>query len=282
MAFTTIVSTETLAQHLDDPDWVILDARFTLDDERWGRTQYDQSHIPGALYADLATDLAGTIIPGRTGRRPLPTPETFAETLSRWGIDGHTQVVAYDDKGGLMAASRAWWMLRWLGHDRVAVLDGGWGQWLAEERIVTDEVAARTPRKFEARERPALFASLEDVDAARNDPGYAVFDSRSEEGFHGLGVYQDPVRGHIPGARLANRADTLGADGRFRPPRELRAHYEQLLGDVAPERAIFYCGSGVTAAQNLVALAHAGLGDARHYIGSWSEWILDPARPVAL
>lgn len=282
MAFTTIVSTETLANHLDDPDWVILDARFTLDDEQWGRAQYDQSHIPHALYADLATDLAGPIIPGRTGRRPLPTPEAFAATLSRWGIDEHTQVVAYDDKGGLMAASRTWWMLRWLGHARVAVLDGGWGQWVSESRAVASEVVERPPRNFSPRERPELFASQADVDAARTDSDYAVFDSRSEEGFHGLGVYQDPVRGHIPGARLANRADTLGPDGRFRPPQELRAHYERLLGNVAPERTIFYCGSGVTAAQNLVALAHAGLGDARHYIGSWSEWILDPARPVAL
>lgn len=280
--YTTTVSTEVLAQHLNDPDWVILDARFTLDDEQWGRSEYEKSHIPGASYADLALDLGGPIIPGKTGRRPLPTPETFAATLSRWGINAQTQVVTYDANGGLMAASRAWWMLRWLGHDAVAVLDGGWPQWVAEERPVNAEPASRAPRHFKAHERPELFASLDDVDSARLDPDWAVFDSRSEDGFHGLGVYQDPVRGHIPGARLANRADTLGADGRLRPATELRSHFKQLLGDVPPERAIFYCGSGVTAAQNLLALAHTGLGDARHYIGSWSEWILDPNRPVAL
>lgn len=282
MAYSTITSTETLAEHLDDPDWVILDARFTLDDEQWGKAEYQKSHVPGAIYADLAHDLAGTIVAGRTGRRPLPDPSTFAATLSAWGIDGTTQVVVYDAKGGLMAASRAWWMLRWLGHDAVAVLDGGWPQWIAEGRTVTAETRSRAPRHFEARERPERVASLADVDLARTDPRAAVFDSRSAEGFHGLGVYQDPVRGHIPGARLANRADTLAEDGRLRPPEELRAHYRRLLGDVPPERAIFYCGSGVTAAQNLLALAHAGLGDARHYIGSWSEWILDPKRPVAL
>ena len=282
MAYNTIVSTEILSQHLDDPDWLVLDARFTLDDEQWGRVEYEKSHIPGAVYADLASDLAGPIIPGVTGRRPLPTPKDFAATLSRWGVNEKTQVVTYDTKGGLMAASRAWWMLRWLGHDSVAVLDGGWPQWLAEERATTAEVPTRTPRRFVAKLRPELFASLDDVEAARIDPDFAVFDSRSEEGYHGQGVYQDPVRGHIPGARLANRADTLGPDGRLRPPSELRAHYESLLGEVPPARTIFYCGSGVTAAQNLLALAHAGLGDARHYIGSWSEWILDPARPVAL
>lgn len=282
MAYHTIVSTEVLSQHLHDPDWLILDARFTLDDEQWGRTEYETSHIPGAIYADLATDLAGPIIPGVTGRRPLPTPENFAATLSRWGVNEKTQVVTYDAKGGLMAASRAWWMLRWLGHDSVAVLDGGWPQWQAEGLATTAEVQTRSPRRFVARLRPELFASLGDVEVARTDPDYAVFDSRSEEGYHGQGVYQDPVRGHIPGARLANRADTLDPDGCLRSPSELRAHYESLLGKVPPERAIFYCGSGVTAAQNLLALAHAGLGDARHYIGSWSEWILDPARPVAL
>ena len=282
MAYTTIIPTAALTPHLDDPDWVVIDARFTLDDEAWGQGEYGLSHIPGAIYAHLGNDLAGPIVAGRTGRRPLPDPATFAATLSAWGIDAGTQVVVYDASGGLMAASRLWWMLRWLGHDAVAVLDGGWPQWIAEDRPVNAEIRSRPPRQFTAHLRPELVATLEDVDVARTDPRSAVFDSRSAEGFHGLGVYQDPVRGHIPGARLANRADTLAADGRLRQPDELRAHYEHLFGDIPPERVIFYCGSGVTAAQNLLALAHAGLGNARHYIGSWSEWILDPQRPVAL
>ena len=282
MAFQTVISQSALAANLDNPDWLVLDARFTLADEEWGRREYERAHIPGALYADLATDLGGAVVHGKTGRRPLPPFELWRETLSHWGVGPQTQVVTYDATGGLMAAARAWWMLRWAGHDNVAVLDGGWRHWLAAQNPVRGGAEVRAPATFSGRKRPELFADLALVDSVRLDPAWAVFDSRSEEGFHGLGVYQDPVRGHIPGARLANRADTLDADGRFRSPAELRAHYLALFGGVPPERVVFYCGSGVTAAQNLVALAHAGLGDARHFIGSWSEWILDPARPVEL
>lgn len=282
MSLNAIVSTETLAAHLDDPDWLALDARFTLADETWGQRVHAESHIPGALYANLATDLAGEIAPGRTGRRPLPAFASWRATLSRWGVTPRTQVVVYDASGGMMAAARVWWMLRWAGHDAAAVLDGGWNQWLSEGRPTDARVAARAPSTYQGVERRELVADLALVERRREDPTWALFDSRSAEGFHGRGVYHDPVRGHIAGARLADRAATLRADGRFRTPEELRAHYLGLLGDVPPQRAIFYCGSGVTAAQNLVALAHAGLDGARHYVGSWSEWILDPARPIAL
>lgn len=287
MAYETILSTEALAAGLEAAaegraDWLVLDARFTLDDEDWGRRVHSESHIPGALFADLATDLSGPIVPGVTGRRPLPAFDVWSATLSRWGVTPETQIVTYDSSGGLMAAARLWWMLRWAGHDRVAVLDGGWQAWTSEGRPTDTSASARTPTSFQGRERTAFLADVGLVDEIRLDPAWALFDSRSEEGFHGRGVYQDPVRGHIPGARLANRADTLDGDGRFRSPDALRAHYAALFGDVPVERVVFYCGSGVTAAQNLLALAHAGLGDARHYVGSWSEWITDPSRPVAL
>lgn len=282
MPHTTIVAPHTLAEGLGRPDWLVLDARFSLDDEAWGRSAHAEAHIPGALYADLATDLAGAIVPGKTGRRPLPEFDVWRNTLSRWGVRPDTQVVVYDSAGGMMAAARVWWMLRWAGHRSAAVLDGGLPAWLAEGRPVDQTVAAHSPTSFAGRERADLIADLVLVDEHRRDPTWAVFDSRSEEGFHGRGVYHDPVRGHIAGARLADRAATLGPDGRFRAPEALRAHYLGLFGDVPTDRVIFYCGSGVTAAQNLVALAHAGLGDARHYVGSWSEWILDAARPVEL
>lgn len=282
MTYRTIIPTQALADHLGAPDWIVLDARFTLDNEEQGRTEYEHSHIFGAIYADLASDLAGPIVPGVTGRRPLPDIADFTETLSRWGIGPHTQVVTYDASGGLMAASRTWWMLRWAGHEAVAVLDGGWQAWTSEGRPVSNEIPSPARREFAARPRPELAVTVDDVDRARLDPEWAVFDARSEEGFHGRGVYHDPVRGHIPGARLANRADTLDVDGRFKSPAELREHFLGLAGAVRPERTIFYCGSGVTAAQDLVAFAHAGLGDARHYVGSWSEWIIDPERPVEL
>lgn len=282
ITYKTIISANELAEHLHDTNWVILDARFTLDDEAWGKSQYQAGHIPGAIYANLSTDLSGTVIPGHTGRRPLPEADVFANTLSRWGIGPHTQVIVYDASGGLMAAARTWWMLRWLGHDAVAVLDGGWPLWLKSGYPLSVEVPTPAAAVFVAKERTDYIATLPDVDKVRQDPAWAVFDSRSEEGFHGRGVYHDPVRGHILGARLANRADTLDSNGQFRSPAALRQHYTHLLGDVPIERTVFYCGSGVTAAQNLLAVAHAGLGDAKHYVGSWSEWIIDPTRPVEL
>jgi thiosulfate/3-mercaptopyruvate sulfurtransferase len=278
----TIISRELLAERLSDPDWLVLDARFTLDDDSWGRRAYEVAHIPGALYANLATDLAGEIVPHKTGRRPLPSFAAWRATLSRWGVTPRTQLVVYDAAGGMMAAARVWWMLRWAGHDAVAVLDGGLQGWIGSKGRLDTTVAERSASKFEGHERIELTADVALVGERRLDPNWAVFDSRSEEGFHGRGVYHDPVRGHIPGARLADRALTLNADGSFRSPEALRAHFAELFGDVPAEKVVFYCGSGVTAAQNLLALAYAGLGDARHYVGSWSEWILDPARPVAL
>ncbi|MGP2426479.1 sulfurtransferase [Yersinia sp. 2538 StPb PI] len=282
MTYKTIISAKELAEHLHDTDWVILDARFTLDDESWGQSQYLVGHIPGAHYANLATDLSGTVIPGHTGRRPLPQIDVFAKTLSQWGIGPNTQVIVYDASGGLMAASRTWWMLRSLGHDAVAVLDGGWPLWLKSGYPTTIEIPPPAFATFVAQERPDYIANVTLVDNVRQNPEWAVFDSRSEEGFHGGGVYHDPVRGHILGARLADRANTLDSNGQFRSPQELRQHYTRLLGDVPIDRTVFYCGSGVTAAQNLLAVAHAGLGDAKHYVGSWSEWIIDPTRAVEL
>ena len=282
MTFTTLISTDELEQRLRDPQLVLLDARFSLDDEAWGTRAYVESHIPGALRADLSDVLSGQVIDGVTGRRPFPEPEAFARQLSAWGIDSTTQVVVYDADRGLMAAARVWVMLRWLGHDAVAVLDGGLTAWLAEGRSMTADAEHATPRTFVPRVRDGLLALIDEVDVARVDPACRVFDSRSEEGYHGLGKYYDPVKGHIAGAGLAERTQVLSDDGRFLPPAELRAHFEGLIGQMPPEQVIFYCGSGVTAAENLLAMAHAGLGDARMYVGSWSEWILDPERPIEL
>jgi thiosulfate/3-mercaptopyruvate sulfurtransferase len=181
-----------------------------------------------------------------------------------------------------MAAARLWLMLRWIGHDAVAVLDGGLPAWLAAGGPITREVPDPAPRAFPLRLRPDLLADVEEVDAARVLPGTRVFDSRGAEGYHGGGVYHDPVRGHIAGAGLADRAETMTQDRRFRTVDELRAHYTRLLGEVPPEDVIFYCGSGVTAAQNVLAITHAGLAGPRMYVGSWSEWITDPSRPVEL
>ena len=278
----TIVSAPWLRDRLGSPGLVILDARFSLDDEEWGQRTYLEGHVPGALYADTATHLAGEIIPGVTGRRPFPDPEVFAAQLGAWGIDESTQVVTYDADGGRMSAARVWLMLRWMGHDRVAVLDGGWQAWLAAGCPVTAEVPAPATTTYPTRLRPELLADVDEVDEYRQRPATCVFDSRGAEGYHGGGVYHDPVRGHIAGAGLADRANTTNADLTFRTPDELRAYYVDLLDGVDPGEVIYYCGSGITAAQNVLAMSIAGLEGSRMYVGSWSEWITDPRRPVEL
>lgn len=282
MDATTLVSVDDLRAVIGDPRVVILDARFSLDDEQWGERDYLEGHIPGALYADTATHLAGEIIPGVTGRRPFPEPDVFARQLGAWGIGDDTQVVAYDADGGLMSAARVWLMLRWMGHDRVAVLDGGWQAWTESGAPIETDVRTPEPTTFTTRLRPELLVEVDEVDVARQRPLTCVFDSRGEEGYHGRGVYHDPVRGHIAGAGLADRAHTLTGDKHFRSPDELRAHYETLIGDQQPEDIIFYCGSGITAAQNVLAMTVAGLPGSRMYVGSWSEWITDPRRPTEL
>ena len=282
MDATTLVSVDDLRAAIGDPRVVILDARFSLDDEQWGQRAYAEGHIPGALYADTATHLAGEIVPGVTGRRPFPEPDAFARQLGAWGISDGTQVVAYDGDGGLMSAARVWLMLRWMGHDRVAVLDGGWQAWTQSGAPIETDVRTPEPATFTTRLRPELLVEVAEVDVARQRPLTCVFDSRGEEGYHGRGVYHDPVRGHIAGAGLADRAHTLTGDKRFRSPDELRAHYESLIGDQQPDDIIFYCGSGITAAQNVLAMTVAGLPGSRMYVGSWSEWINDPRRPTEL
>ncbi|TEX50850.1 MAG: hypothetical protein B7C55_08645 [Actinomycetales bacterium mxb001] len=282
MDATTLVSVDDLRAVIGDPRLVILDARFSLDDEQWGERDYLEGHIPGALYADTATHLAGEIVPGVTGRRPFPEPDVFARQLGAWGIGDDTQVVAYDADGGLMSAARVWLMLRWMGHDRVAVLDGGWQAWTESGAPIETDVRTPEPTTFTTRLRRELLVEVDEVDVARQRPLTCVFDSRGEEGYHGRGVYHDPVRGHIAGAGLADRAHTLNADKHFRSPDELRAHYESLIGDQQPEDIIFYCGSGITAAQNVLAMTLAGLPGSRMYVGSWSEWITGPRRPTEL
>ena len=280
MPYTTRITTVELSEHLNDPDWAVVDCRFSLDDTTQGRRDYRQAHIPGAVYAHLDEDLSGPIIPGQTGRHPLPDVETAARTFSNWGIDDSVQVVVYDGGNSSMAA-RLWDMLRWLGHPAVAVLDGGWARWQGEGRPARSGVERRSPRYFTPRPRLELLLDAAGVEAIRTDPAWRLFDSRSGESYRGEKLGYDPIAGHIPGAISAPYADNLGPDGCFLPPEQLHARFEALLGDVSAEQAVFYCGSGVTAAHNLLALAHAGLGEARLYVGSWSDWITDPARPIS-
>lgn len=279
MPYTTLITSEALAAHLDDTRWIVVDCRFTLSQPARGRADYQRAHIAGAVYAHLDEDLSGPVVPGQTGRHPLPSVEHIAQTLGRWGIDQTAQVVAYDDSGGSQAA-RLWWMLRWLGHDNVAVLDGGWQAWLDSDGPTRSGSESRPATVFMPQPRPQMVVDAASVLSLLHNPAYRIVDSRSAERYRGEQEPIDPIAGHIPSAVSGPSSAVLAADGRFLPPETLAAHFQTLLGPIAPEQTVFYCGSGVTAAHNLLALAHAGLGDALLYAGSWSDWITDPQRPV--
>jgi thiosulfate/3-mercaptopyruvate sulfurtransferase len=279
MTYTTLISTAELAQHLTDPDWAMIDCRFALADPERGRRDYAQAHIAGAVYAHLNEDLAGPIMPGLTGRHPLPAIDFAADKFSGWGIDDRVQVVVYDDAGGAFAA-RLWWMLRWLGHEAVAVLDGGWPKWKNEGRETRAGMAIRSSRHFIPHARPELLSTTEEIESKMQDAGCKLFDSRTTERYHGENETIDPIAGRIPGAISAPYADNLNSDGTFKPVEQLRARFASLLGDTPAEHTAFYCGSGITAAHNLLALKYAGLGEAKLYAGSWSEWIMVSSRPT--
>lgn len=283
MTNTSTISIDLLSRNLGDPEWAILDCRFSLADPEAGRSAYITSHIPGAAYVHLDDDLCAPVIPGKTGRHPLPSVDRLVENFSRWGIDSNVQVVVYDDyPGGIGAiAARCWWSLRYLGHNPVALLDGGWPRWLSAGLPVRGGVEQRPRRQFVPMVQPGLLAGVDAVENARLDPAFRLFDSRSADRYRGENETIDPVAGHIPGAIPAPYMENLDREGSFLPPDELKLRFEKLLGSVSPEKAIFYCGSGVTAAHNLVAMAHAGMDLPRLYVGSWSEWITDRERPVA-
>lgn len=280
MSYTTLISAADLAEHLDDPTWVVIDCRFSLADTERGRRDYQAAHIPGALYAHLDEDLSGPVIAGQTGRHPLPDIGTVAATLGEWGIGDGIQVVAYDDATGGIAA-RLWWILRWLGHDAVAALDGGWAFWIDQELPARAGPEKRPARRFEARPRSEMLVDTVAVEAMSQNASSALFDSRTADRYQGQNETIDPVAGHIPGAVCAPYPENIGPDGLFLPQDVLKARFEALLDGTPAREAVFYCGSGVTAAQNLLAMAHAGLDEGRLYAGSWSEWIVDRSRPVA-
>lgn len=280
MSHHALISTAALAAHLADPNWVVIDCRFALGEPAAGERDYRAGHIPGARYADLERDLAAPIT-AASGRHPLPPRERLAAALGGWGVAAHSQVVVYDDAGGVFA-SRLWWLLRWLGHEAVAVLDGGLPQWRREGRPLT----AALPVPVAAAPLPQRAPLAAAVDAAELQAGLAagtmlLIDARAAERFRGDAEPIDAVAGHVPGAVNRPWQANVDESGLLRPAVELRHEFCALLGARAAAQAVHMCGSGVTACHNLLAMAHAGLDGARLYPGSWSEWIRDPARPVA-
>ncbi|OGA48876.1 MAG: 3-mercaptopyruvate sulfurtransferase [Betaproteobacteria bacterium RIFCSPLOWO2_12_FULL_62_13] len=279
MAYTTLVTVETLARHLDAPDWVICDCRHELTNYHAGRRACKQSHIAGARFLHLDEDLSGPKT-GANGRHPLPHPITLTLRLGALGIDNAKQVVAYDASGGSVAA-RLWWMLRWVGHARVAVLDGGWDAWIKAGQPVTAEPPAIRPTTFNPNLQPRQAVDTAFVAAHLNHPEVCVLDARSPERFRGENETLDPVAGHIPGA--VNRFFKLNLDetGCFKPAAGLKREFTDLLGHRPGAGIVHQCGSGVTACHNLLAMEIAGLTGSLLYPGSWSAWVSDPSRPVA-
>ena len=276
---TTLISTSELQPHLTDENWAIVDCRFDLARPEWGFGEYQKSHIPGAIYAHIDKDLAGPVTPV-SGRHPLPDIDAFVRRLEAWGIGDETQVVAYDTSGGSFAV-RLWWLLRWLGHPAVAVLDGGFPKWEAEGRPTTVGIETRPPAEFHPSPDWSIIATADEVDRIRQDPDYLLIDARAPERYRGEVEPIDPVAGHIPGAINRFYGLNLGPDGTFLPPEALRRQFQQLIGSIPPDHVVVYCGSGVTSIHHLLALELAGLPGPRLYAGSWSEWIRDPKRPVA-
>jgi len=279
MPFTTLVTVEQLQEHLDDPAWRVIDVRHDLMDVDAGPRAYGAGHIPGAVFAHTDDDLSGRKT-GRNGRHPLPERDDLVQAFRRWGVDDDTQVVAYDANGGNFAV-RLWWLARWLGHTRVAVLDGGWPRWLAANGLASTEVPARAPGRFTDRSSSMPLARAEDVVRNLATRERLVLDARTPERYRGEQEPIDPVAGHIPGARNRPWQRNLEADQTFKSPQALRQEFEAALGSTPPSRVVHQCGSGVTACHNLLAMEIAGLAGSALYAGSWSEWIADPARPVA-
>jgi len=275
---TPLISTGELAAGLSDPGLRVADCRFELGKPEAGLTAYLAGHIPGSVHADLERDLSVPVTPA-SGRHPLPSPSAFAAALARLGIGNDSRVVCYDAGSGAFAA-RLWWMLRWAGHDAVAVLDGGFAAWIAEGRPVSTEATPARRATFLPRPRPEMMLDTEGMMRALAD-GETLVDLRGAERFAGQSEPLDAVAGHVPGAVNLPYLENLAASGRFRTPTELDDLWRSRTGAATGRAPVCMCGSGVTACQGLLALEAAGIHGGRLYAGSWSEWIRDPARPVA-
>lgn len=281
MPLAQLISTQDLQQRLQQEDLLLLDCRFALEDPAYGRRSYLEGHLPGAHFLDLEQDLSAPVIKGVTGRHPLPDPSALVERLRSCGLRQHSQVVLYDDGPGAFAA-RAWWLLVWLGkRDGLYLLDGGLKAWREAGLELTCAAPDNAPGDFCAEPDNSLVLTAEQLALRLGTADLTLLDARALPRFLGEVEPIDPVAGHIPGAQCAAFTDNLGADGRFLPADELRQRFDGLRGERPLENLVAYCGSGVTACHNLFAMSLAGYPLAPLYAGSWSEWITNPARPVA-
>jgi thiosulfate/3-mercaptopyruvate sulfurtransferase len=277
-----LIDAATLHRHLGDPDWVVFDCRHDLSEHARGAQLYAEGHLPGAFFAPVETVLSGEKT-GANGRHPLPDAQAFAAFLNAHGVTPETQIVAYDDVGGQYAA-RLWWLARWIGLTRAAVLDGGLPKWRASGYALTRDVPTRRDggSVIARPDATAVVEAASVLETVNGSGGWLVLDARAPERFRGEVEPIDRVAGHIPSARNRFFKLNLTPDQTMRPAAELRREFEAVLGDAwRPEQVVHQCGSGITACANLLAMEHAGLRGSKLYVGSWSEWIADPARPIA-
>ena len=271
---TTIINVEVLNQSLDDATWILIDCRYDLSDSNAGYRSYLEGHIPRAVYADLKHDLSGPPVTDH-GRHPMPAPERLNDLFSSLGISPEHQIVVYDGAFGSVAA-RLWWLLRYMGHIGVCVLEGGWQAWTSAGNAIEKIERSNTRTLFQGYPHRDWLINIEEVTSA-----HRLVDAREPVRFRGEHEPLDPKAGHIPGAINHYWKNNLGADGMFLPRFRLKQLFLELYADVAPEEVVFYCGSGVTACHNILATVHAGLPIPRLYAGSWSEWCSDGVRPIA-
>lgn len=282
MPIAQLISPQALEQRRSQPGLVILDCRFALEDPDYGQRSYAEGHIAGASFADLERDLSGAVTKGVTGRHPLSEPEALIERLKTWGLDNDSEVVLYDDGPGAYAA-RAWWLLAWLGkRDGVYILDGGLKAWHAAGLPLSLDPPQNGRGTFNGAPDASLLIDAQALQQGLGEPAMTLLDARALPRFKGEVEPIDPIAGHIPGAQCAAFTNNLGADGRFLPAEQLKQRFAEKLGERSPTELVAYCGSGVTACHNLFALCLAGYPLGRLYAGSWSEWINDPQRPLAV
>lgn len=276
---SALITVTELAVHLGQPDWLLVDCRFDLADTAVGERDYYAGHIPGAVYAHLDRDLSDHTRLGM-GRHPFLSDAAFSELLSRWGFTASTQVVCYDGANGMHAA-RLWWMLRAVGHEAVAVLDGGFSAWLSAAGDVQSEAPDRIPTQVQVHFDARCFVDFDDVAHLQSSTALTLIDARAAPRYRGEVEPIDPVAGHVPGALNRPFSDNLEADSRFKSAAQLRQEFASLLHERPANTVAHMCGSGVTACHNLLAMHHAGLPGARLFAPSWSGWISNPARPIA-
>lgn len=275
-----LISVEQLSEHLQDSHWRVIDVRHDLFDADAGPRAYQSGHIPGAVFANIDSDLSGKKT-GSNGRHPLPRRDDLIETLRAWGIGQSTQIVAYDAHGGQFAA-RLWWLARWLGHQRVALLDGGWQKWLSEKGLSSQQAPQHPRGDFVAGASLMPLATVDQIAHSLAIRDRVLLDARTAERYRGEMEPIDPVAGHIPGARNRPWQQNLNADQTFKSALQLRAEFIAALGEATSEQITHQCGSGVTACHNVFAMELAGLRGSALYGGSWSEWIADRSRPIAI